>query len=1278
MRKLTFMIVVFVSLASFALSFNPETMLRTKDLRPGMKGYGLTVFKGTKIEKFNVEILGVLPKEDITGDIILARLSGGPITERGAMVIAGMSGSPVYINGKLIGAVALTWIFSKEPIAGIRPIEDMLKMGPSGGFPPTPVKVRSSALRKMGINPPAGEDYITMVPLATPLMVSGLSEGALERIAPILKKAGFLIMQAPSGGKVEVKGPFTPGAALGCQLVSGDIQMTAVGTLTYIENGEFVAFGHSMLDLGEVEMPITSAYVHEVIPSYQFSTKLASPGEVRGTLLRDGAFAISGRLGRSAKMLPVSIEVEEKGKRKRTFNVEVVKHPSLTPALVGGALSSALYLVFPDSVDALAKIKLDVQLEGGRWITREDLFSSSHGVSFETSLFPEALLDLLQTNPFQSIRPERVQIKVEVERRKKEADVMSIRADKTVAQPGEKINLSVYLKPYGKEETCLPLEVEIPKEAQEGRAQIIVGAGAQIAPQMRGVKRPTNLNDLLQNIQESPKNNELFVCLVMPQSRFQVGDKLLSPLPPGMEGIISSPKSSPLYRIPYVTVKRLPTEWVLFGVRSIAITISKTKEVTPFEEAPPPGAGPEEGAGSEEGGYGGEEGYGELEGAYWGELSLASHRVSNSQLPPPIMLDAPPSQRSQPESPPSPPAPPSPPTPPAQPSRKQWVERGYEAFSKGEAHTTLVNKRGEITLAPQWRKIAVLPGSLLLSALEEGDGYLVTTLENGAIYAVNAQGVREVLRSKEVGLRLVRWQNRLYATSFPGGRIYAFDPGEGKLSLIAELPVEYIWALLPTQDRLLIATGGEAGRLYSLDKDGGTTLLYQAPDQHITSIAERGNAILLGTSPQGLVISLEGNAGRVLFSTSQTVNAILVTRDGKVYVGSYPGGKVWETSSKGVNSSIDTQEKGVFSLMEDEGFLLIGTGDRGRVYLADTSAPDKGGLICKDESSHITGFLKTSKGILALASNPPSLLLSSSSYASEGTFISSVFDGGITCRWGKVKIDADIPQTCEVSVETRSGFSHVPDESWSPWMPCGMDGKILSPPARFLQYRVRLKTSDSSQTPVLHSISISLRPQNLPPSLTLETPGWGDHLSGNLEIKWKANDPNNDALVAEIYTSQDGNNWKKEAEVPASQASYKMDTKKLEDGAWYLMVSVSDRPSNPEDEALTTKKIVKVVVDNTPPEVYLFRREMKIEGGRVKLDGIAYDKQSPITEVTFTLDGNKISYSATPLDGFFDSDNKPFSLQTPPLQPGEHILKIKVKDSAGNERTVEEKVKITG
>lgn len=604
------------------------------------------------------------------------------------------------------------------------------------------------------------------------------------------------------------------------------------------------------------------------------------------------------------------------------------------------------------------------------------------------------------------------------------------------------------------------------------------------------------------------------------------------------------------------------------------------------------------------------------------------------------------------------------------------MERGYEAFSKGEVHTTVVNKRGEITLAPQWRKIAVLPGSLLLSALEEGDGYLVTTLENGAIYAVNAQGTREVLRSKEAGLRLVRWQNRLYATSFPGGRIYAFDPGEGKLTLIAELPVEYIWALLPTGDRLLIATGGEAGKLYSLDKDGGTMLLYQAPDQHIMSIAEKGNALLLGTSPQGLVISLEGNEGRILFSTSQTVNAILVARDGKVYVGSYPGGKVWEITSKGVNSSIDTQEKGIFSLIEDEGFLLIGTGDRGRVYLADALAPDKGGLICKDESSHITGFQKTSKGILALASNPPSLLLSSSSYAREGTFVSSVFDGGITCRWGKVKIDADIPPGCEVSVETRSGFSGVPNEGWSPWMPCGMDGKILSPPARFLQYRVRLKTSDPSQTPVLHSISVSLRPQNLPPSLTLETPGWGDHLSGSVEIKWKANDPNNDALVAEIYTSQDASNWKKEGEVPASQASYKVDTKKLEDGAWYLMVSVSDRPGNPEEEALTTKKIVKVVVDNTPPEVYLFRREMKIEGGVVKLDGIAYDKQSPITEVTFTLDGNKISYSTTPLDGFFDSDNEPFSLQTPPLQAGEHTLKIKVKDSAGNEKTVEEKVKI--
>ncbi|MGB9607228.1 MAG: SpoIVB peptidase S55 domain-containing protein, partial [bacterium] len=211
-KVLRFIFPILLSLLGFALSFDPKTMMRVKDIKPGMKGYGLTVFKGTKIEKFDVEILGVLPKDNITGDVILARLSGGPITQRNAKVIAGMSGSPVYINGKLIGAVALTWRYSLEPLAGITPIENMIvsanKEVPIGG---AQLRVKSSLLREMGIKTTGNDEYVTMVPIAIPLIASGFHPKALEKASSIFEKAGFIFMQSPGGGKMQVKAPLVPG-----------------------------------------------------------------------------------------------------------------------------------------------------------------------------------------------------------------------------------------------------------------------------------------------------------------------------------------------------------------------------------------------------------------------------------------------------------------------------------------------------------------------------------------------------------------------------------------------------------------------------------------------------------------------------------------------------------------------------------------------------------------------------------------------------------------------------------------------------------------------------------------------------------------------------------------------------------------------------------------------------------------------------------------------------------------------------------------------------------
>ncbi|MGC8842804.1 MAG: hypothetical protein ACP5QS_02590, partial [bacterium] len=1177
---------------------------------------------------------------------------------------------PVYISGKLIGAVALTWRYSLEPLAGITPIENMIvsanKEVPIGG---AQLRVKSSLLREMGIKTTGNDEYVTMVPIAIPLIASGFHPKALEKASSIFEKAGFIFMQSPGGGKMQVKAPLVPGAALGCQLMSGDMQITAIGTLTYInEKGEWLAFGHSMMDMGDAQMPAVTAYIHDIIPSLAISTKLGSPGDVIGSLTRDGYFSISGKTGIVPHMVPVSIIIIN-GDKKQRFNVEVVKHPSLTNALIGTAVENALFLSFPDPVDVMSKVSLDIQLEDGKHLRKRDIFYSSIGAGLDSSYFLEDILSLLRDNIFQAVYPERVSVQVEVDKGRKLARIEKLSIDKNIVKPGDKVSLTVYLKKYGSEDPItFPIALNIPYEAPEGRAMIYVGGGAYIPPQVMGFKTPTNLFDLLKLIEDIPQNNHLVVSLVMSRSRIQLEDKLLSPLPTGIEEMITSSKETALRRVPYVSVSSFDTEWVISGVKNIPIIISKTGKApaialpsgAPQEEVPTPASIP----------TGGEE-----------EIFFYSAKTSSfiSALMRTGMAQP---QQAQPQQPPPQPqaevpqAPPSAPAPPSVPSKRVWIQAKYEDFFQGEIKSVVVTKGGEIILAPKWEKIATLPGSLFLSALDEGEYYLATTLGTGAIFKISSDGkVEKIIKTNEIGLRLINWQGKIIAASFPGGNIYTVDIGNRTLSPFATLPVDYIWDLLPQQNRLIVATGGEKGFLYSLSPEGKATLIYIAPDQHIVKLGEKDDALILGTSPQGLVIFYRESGSSFYSTNSQTVSAILsVGKD--VYIGTAPGGKILRITDRGLFEIADTKERAIYSLIDTSGHILVGTSNNGRIYLLDPSRTDRWGFAFQADSSDITGFLRARKGIIALGSNPPTIFLSTSSYAKEGTFTSSVFDGGITCEWGRITYEADIPSPCSLQIETRSGNSPLPDEGWSLWAPLGPDGSILSPPARYLQYRAKLSTNDASQTPSLHRVTVYLLPQNLPPTLSISSPVFGDSLSGSAEIKWQAADPNNDTLITTIYISEDGKNWQKVGEVEGKN-QYQFNTKDKKDGRYFLKLVVSDAGSNPPSRALSAEKVIEIKIDNTPPRITVYKDTVKIVDGKIYLEGLAEDNLSPVTEVSYSVGGD-IFYSANPSKGLFSTTQEPFTIlaQIPEGNLSQITLKIKARDSAKNETTLEEKITI--
>src|SRR5258708_22694176 len=334
-------------------------------IRKGMHGYGETVFDGTRLERFDVEITGVLQNIAPGQDLILAKVSG-PVIDRGG-VIEGMSGSPIYIDGKVIGALAYSWQFAKEAIAGITPIDEMLKIaqvdgGPAGAMIAATPRMSGNEFLQALVEHKTTEKFETMMssltgaspassvggakPIAVPLSMSSFSADTLGRFGKYLDPLGF--MPVPAGASSTSKTTNTPaskefaaGDAIGAVLLRGDFNVAATGTVTYIDGDRVYAFGHPFLDMGVVAFPMAKSEIVGVMPSLASSFKFANTGSVVGAFRQDRAVGIMGVMGEKADMIPVDIEVEGSGPAQK-YHVDVLRHSQLTPLILAMAADTVV------------------------------------------------------------------------------------------------------------------------------------------------------------------------------------------------------------------------------------------------------------------------------------------------------------------------------------------------------------------------------------------------------------------------------------------------------------------------------------------------------------------------------------------------------------------------------------------------------------------------------------------------------------------------------------------------------------------------------------------------------------------------------------------------------------------------------------------------------------------------------------------------------------------------------------------------------------------------
>lgn len=558
-----------------------------KDLRPGMRAVGRTVFSGDKVEEFQVEILGVLENTGPKQSIILARLSGGPLERTGVM--QGMSGSPVYIDGKLVGAVAMGFPFSKEPIAGIRPIEEMVRDAGSRGPKQLPARARLSDASLTASFPkrePAGSFDSKLIDIATPVSFSGFSAGTLEQFAPQLRALGLEPRQGVSGGNAApvaktVSGPPQPGSMITVQLVSGDLSVGADGTVTHVDGNKVYAFGHRFLSIGNTELPFSRASVITLLPNLSSSFKISSTGEWLGAITADHNTAVSGELGRRPRMVPLSIEVKN-STHSSSYRMEIVNDRLLSPLLMQMAMYSALDSTERTLGSSSIGLHGTVEFENGTTPVRFDnIYAGDFNVPLQASLATSMPLAYALQNNLDSLSLKSINLIIDSFPQKKQMQIDQVWMSRRSVRPGEQLEITTLLTGENGAELTKKLTYTVPIGAPLGTLYFTVADGSSTnGSEYRqfSVTQPRPAAQIVSFLNALRGNRKGYVRIWRADPAYQIEGEDLPDPPPSVsmilaraqQGSSSTPRSSKVAELE-------------FSAGDVVISGSKTVQVEVVE-----------------------------------------------------------------------------------------------------------------------------------------------------------------------------------------------------------------------------------------------------------------------------------------------------------------------------------------------------------------------------------------------------------------------------------------------------------------------------------------------------------------------------------------------------------------------------------------------------------------------------------------------------------------------------------------------------------------------
>jgi hypothetical protein len=581
-----------------------------EDLRPGMKGIGKTCYQGVKPEEFQVEILGVLHGVNPGSNAVLARLSGSHVDKVG--VFEGMSGSPVFIDGKLLGAIAFSFSFSKEAICGITPIKEMIESfdakvesspGPSAALNRSMLWNYRRALQDQAMslfipstfggrtqNVISSMGGHALMPIATPLSLSGLNGRTLKMFEAQFRAMGMTLLQGSGRATLQTgaqtigvseDSPLEPGSNVVVSLVRGDLDISAGGTVTYVDDKKIYAFGHNMFQLGSTELPMHRARAITVVPSVENSFKILETGGLAGTIRQDRGSGIYGIIGETPRMVPLKILLTTSRGVQKEYKYELARDSFLTPLLV----NVTVYNTIISSERAQGPVTLNVTgtigIRNERPVEINSRFSSDSSAPSSASLSVAVPLNYIMAAGYKNFDLDKIDLEISSQESDRSAILDSIRVGKNEVRAGEILDLEVSYKKANGEVLQEKYPFKIPENITPGLLNLLVADGDELMSldeQDEGDSLvPRDLSQLIRFINNIRKNDHLYMRLFRNEPGVAIKGEGLPGLPPSMLSILRSQRKTgaliPIHSSTFMEYELPPSDYMVAGSKVLKVTI---------------------------------------------------------------------------------------------------------------------------------------------------------------------------------------------------------------------------------------------------------------------------------------------------------------------------------------------------------------------------------------------------------------------------------------------------------------------------------------------------------------------------------------------------------------------------------------------------------------------------------------------------------------------------------------------------------------------------------